>query len=95
MAQWWKFSLGDAMLATVALDELTDTLNSIYQHRQEPTLLALYRHESQGLHCHLIIYLTNNFKQLVPLDYPVQAIGVPPSDASFLAGNPSILLAKE
>lgn len=76
------------MLASEVLATIKMHLSTIYKKANEPeSLLAVYRHESQGLHCSLIVYLTNEFQCLAKLDN-TRACNTPVlSDSGFLAGN--------
>jgi hypothetical protein len=69
MSHWFKINLGDAMLATVALDQIARQLKDVYEKNAKPeTMLAIYRHESLGLHCSLMVYLTAEFQALAQLE---------------------------
>ena len=93
MTSWCKKNLGDAMLASEALSLIQMHLARLYEatalniNGKTENLLAIYRHESQGLHCSVIIYLTTEFQHIALLDSTRRCD--PPSllDAAFLAGN--------
>ena len=87
MEHWFKLNLGDAMLANEALLAVKAHLASVYEVNNKPeNLLAIYRHESQGLHCSVILYLTAEFQNLAKLSN-VLSCNIPPlSSSGFLAG---------
>lgn len=88
MNHWFKINLGDAMLATVALDEMAGQLNSVYEKSGKlETMLAIYRHESFGLHCSLMVYLTADFQAIAQLEGAEKISYTPELDSGFLAGN--------
>lgn len=92
MAHWFKLDLGDAMLASEALSTIQRHLSNVHDmHNKAENLLALYRHESQGLHCRVFVYLTDDFQQLAKLDN-VMSCHIPPlADSAFLAGDETSL----
>jgi len=88
MNKWFKVDLGDAMLATKLATDIEAKLLHIYEMHNKPSnMLAVYRHESKGMHCHLIVYLTLAFQQSAFLDGALGCGQPPMMDSSFLAGN--------
>lgn len=91
MSNWFKINLGDAMLAHEALLELKNFLSNVYEvEGREEGMLALYRHESAGLHCSVIVYLTRKFQQVAMLKNALSCDAPPLCDSSFLAGDKSL-----
>ncbi len=85
---WYRVNLGDAMLATPALERLESLLRHIHLQAEHPEdLLAVYRHESADLHCDLVIYLNAAFQELANLPDSRLRNGPVVSDCAFLAGN--------
>ncbi|MCI2282933.1 hypothetical protein L3081_05430 [Colwellia sp. MSW7] len=92
MEHWFKLNLGDAMLASIALSTIQIHLSNVYDmNNKTENLLAIYRHESQGLHCSVIVYLTENFQQLAKLDNVMRCHTPPLADSAFLAGDEACL----
>ena len=90
MSSWFRIDLGDAMLAVEALSDLKIRLSDVYAVAGRPaTMLALYRHESEGLHCSLILYLTNEFQRAAALENAAPCSIPLLADSAFLAGNQS------
>lgn len=88
MDHWFKLDLGDAMFANNALLDIKAHLSNVYEINSKPiNMLAIYRHESKGLHCSLIVYLTTEFQQLAMLDNTISCNIPPLSDSGFLAGD--------
>lgn len=60
MQQWFRKSLGDALLADVAISEITTAFQQIYGDNSGTKQAAVYlRHESEGrLQCEAIAYFT-------------------------------------
>lgn len=88
MTRWYRKNLGDAMLASDALATVQAHLAHVYTHNSKPAnCLAIYRHESQGLHCSVIVYLTENFQQVAKLENAINCPVPVLSDSAFLAGN--------
>lgn len=88
MASWYCKNLGDAMLANEALTTIQTHLANVYAASSKPkNWLAIYRHESQGLHCSVIIYLTDDFQYYALLDNTKSCIEPLLSDSAFLAGD--------
>ena len=88
MTSWYRKNLGDAMLASDALASIKTHLANVYTENNKPeNWLAIYRHESQGLHCSVIAYFTENFQQAAKLENTIHCQAPPLSDSAFLAGN--------
>lgn len=88
MTSWFSVNLGDALLSQSMLDDLQYRLSTLYERASRPeNMTALYRHESKGVHCHLIVYLTEEFQDIATLDNAVRCNAPSPSDISCLAGN--------
>tara|TARA_R110001583_G_scaffold130834_1_gene282543 strand:+ start:41193 stop:41489 length:297 start_codon:yes stop_codon:yes gene_type:complete len=88
MHSWFKVNLGDAMLANEALSDLKAYLLNVYEvEGKTESMLAIYRHESSGLHCNLIVYLTTELQRTAMLEDAVSCNIPPLSDSGFLAGN--------
>lgn len=88
---WFKVNLGDAMLAASKLDNLRVELTNIYNNAaNKNNLLAVYRHENNGLHCDLIIYLTDELQQLANLDSATPCFHPDFSDTSSLINNENL-----
>lgn len=88
MHSWLKLNLGDAMLAGDALAELKTRLTTVYDNEGQPnSMVALYRHESSGLHCNLVVYLTAPFQQAAGLENTVICQTPALADSGFLSGN--------
>lgn len=66
MTNWFKLDLGDAMLAGDLFDDIKAQLSVLYEQNvnlsknEQPKkyFQVLSRYESNGMHCHLILYLT-------------------------------------
>jgi hypothetical protein len=88
MSGWYVVNLGDALLSQSMLSELKLQLTQVYEREGKPgDLVALYRHESQGLHCDIKIYLTAEFQRVAKLPDAVSCTEPGYSDTGFLAGN--------
>ena len=87
--EWFSVNLGDALISQPTLIAHQRRLNKIYEEAGCPeNLVAVFRHESQELHCQTRLFLTSEFQQLAMLDDAV-ACGKPGWDnISYLAGNP-------
>lgn len=93
MDKWFKVDLGDAMLASKALVDIEVQLTSIYEAENKPQkMLAVYRHESQGMHCHLIVYLSSTFHRALGLKQGTICDKPPMKDSSVLVGNKDDML---
>lgn len=91
MTSWYRKNLGDAMLASEALSVIETHLANVYDVNSKPeSWLAIYRHESQGLHCSVIVYLTESFQQLAKLECAISCQAPPLSDSAFLAGDEAL-----
>lgn len=92
MQHWVRLSLGDAMLSVDAMSKVQLYLTEIYeQANMSEQMLALYRHESSGLHCSVALYLTTEFQHAALLNNAVKCHCPPLADSEFLAGNESYL----
>ncbi|MCU4675105.1 hypothetical protein N7931_05610 [Catenovulum sp. 2E275] len=70
---WYQLDLGDAMLAESELARLIPQLKACPKQSATPELcIAAYRHQSVGMHCHLILYITEAVKQSLVLVNPVK-----------------------
>ncbi|MDX2465418.1 MAG: hypothetical protein QNK31_13020 [Porticoccus sp.] len=88
MQSWFKVKLGDAMLANESLLHLKANLSNVYEVKgRAERMLAIYRHESEELHCNLVVYLTTEFQDAARLENAIRCNIPPLSDSSFLAGN--------
>ncbi|MFQ3261656.1 hypothetical protein [Reinekea sp.] len=88
MSDWYKIDLGDAMMAAMALDEIAIQLTDIYNKNSKPeNMVAIYRHESLGLHCSLMVYLTETFQVIAQYSDATKINYIPELDSGFLAGN--------
>lgn len=69
MKSWYCCSLGDAMLADAALDEMkTRTLTAYAEAPNLNDWAVYYRHESEGrLHCELVVYFSPRAAHLAGL----------------------------
>lgn len=91
MADWFKIDLGDAMLAHESLLDLKIFLSHIYEVEGSPEgMLAIYRHESAGLHCSVIVYVTTKFQQTAQLKNALTCDAPPLLDSGFLAGDSTL-----
>jgi len=85
---WFFVNLGDANLSQSQLIELESDLTNIYKKSGNPkTMLAVFRYESQDLHCHIKLFLTGDFQRVVMLKEAVQCSEPNPNSVSYLAGN--------
>ena len=88
---WFSKNLGDAMLAYLALDNVTTVCESAYQKANRPNDMAVfYRHESEGrLQCEVKVYFSpaigDTAKSLgaSPCEQPTRY------DLSLLVGSPA------
>lgn len=88
MTQWYALHLGDALIAQPRFAELERHLSGLYERAGRPShLAACYRHENQGMHCHLVVFVTAGFRELAGLEAAVPSSQPDFSDLSFLAGN--------
>ena len=88
MQNWFKVKLGDAMLANESLLHLKANLSNVYEVKgRAERMLAIYRYESEELHCNLVVYLTTEFQDAARLENAIRCNIPPLSDSSFLAGN--------
>ncbi|WP_235036461.1 hypothetical protein [Zhongshania aliphaticivorans] len=84
----YKINLGDAMLADFAMADLKVRLENIYISAGQPeNMKAVYRHESSGLHCELLVYLSAEFQTAAKLSNAIRCDGFPQIDSAHLAGN--------
>ena len=88
MLPCFKIDLGDAMLAEQALTELKPVLSDIYIRAPKPqSMWAFYRHESVGMHCHLMLYLSAELQAKAGLDKVLLCTRPTLLDACFLLGE--------
>lgn len=96
MPSWFRVNLGDAMLANEALSDLKTYLSHVYEVAGKPeSMLAIYRHESAGLHCNLIAYLTTELQSAAMLEDALSCNIPPLSDSGFLAGDEARMSEKK
>ena len=63
-------------------------LTRIYEREGKPEeMVALYRHESQDLHCDLKVFLTAEFQRAAKLAQAVTCTEPDFDNTGFLAGN--------
>lgn len=92
MKNWVSINLGDALLAGYQLSQLQKNLVDLYQRYGQPNAFAAYyRHQSNGLHCHIRVFLTLEFQHVIKLANTIQCESPEFNDLSFLAGNPDYL----
>jgi len=92
MDNWFKLNLGDAMLVNDALTKIQLSLSKVYEESNKPeSMLAVYRHESNGLHCCLIVYFTAEFQRVAAIENTASCKEPPLLDSGFLAGNERLL----
>ncbi len=88
ITSWFKINLGDAMLADEALSQMKVFLSNVYEaDGRTEGMLALYRHESAGLHCSVVVYLTTEFQKIARVKDALSCDVPPLSDSGFLAGD--------
>lgn len=88
MSDWYSINLGDALLSQSTLHDLKLQLTRIYEREGKPgEMVALYRHESQELHCDLKVFLTAEFQLAAKLAEAVICTEPDFGDTGFLAGN--------
>lgn len=59
MASWYRINLGDPMLAGEQQDQIAALVEAACRAASDPKEIAAFiRHESGGLHCEAIVYLT-------------------------------------
>jgi hypothetical protein len=88
MLPCYKVNLGDAMLAQQLLAELKQALTGIYVSANKPqTMWACYRHESVGIHCHLMVYLSAELQAKAGLNNVLVCNSPLLADACFLLGE--------
>lgn len=93
--EWFIVNLGDALISQSTLSAHQYHLTKVYQQAGSPeNLLAVFKHESQDLHCHIKLFLTSEFQELAMLDGAVRCVKPNFSCTSYLAGNPSYMLQK-
>ena len=92
MHTWFKINLGDAMLANESLSDLKVRLTRVYEVAGRPEcMLAIYRHETAGLHCNVVVYLTRKFQEAARLDDAVSCNIPPFIDSGLLVGDKAML----
>jgi len=88
ITSWFKINLGDAMLADEALSQMKIVLSNIYEEEgRTEGMLAIYRHESAGLHCSVVVYLTTEFQKIAKVKDALSCDAPPLSDSGFLSGD--------
>lgn len=92
MTNWVSINLGDALLADYQLIKLQKNLVDLYHRHGRPnSFAAYYRHESNGLHCYIRVFLTLEFQYVTKLQNTAQCEPPELNDLSFLVGNPDYL----
>lgn len=92
MAQpWYTLNLGDALLATQALERIRQMFQAESEQRSATRDMALFmRHESEGrLHCEVILYFPPNIAALAHKLGASTCAAPAPRDLGLLAGNDS------
>ncbi|TOQ86985.1 hypothetical protein CGG85_23365 [Vibrio parahaemolyticus] len=93
--EWFSVNLGDALISQSILSEYQCHLTKVYEQAGSPEcLVAVFRHESQDLHCHTKLFLTSEFQQLAMLDGAVRCAKPSFDNSSYLAGNPNYMANK-
>jgi len=90
MAQsWHSLNLGDALLATQALERIRQLFQAEYEHSSASRDMALFmRHESEGrLHCEVIVYFPPSSTALAHTLGASACTAPAPQDLGLLAGN--------
>ena len=84
----YKIDLGDAMLADQSLAELKQVLTDIFIGAHKPlTMWACYRHETVGMHCHLMLYLSVELQAKAGLDKVLLCTRPTLLDACYFLGE--------
>ena len=86
---WFSKNLGDAMLASLLLDDLEKSFQCEYTKANIPKDMALFtRHESEGrLHCEVVAYFSPASK-LIAKQVGAKPCSIPtPNDLSLKAGS--------
>jgi hypothetical protein len=88
MTGWFAKNLGDAMLATEALDQIQSSYAAIYQGAESRQGAAVFiRHESEGrLHCEVMAYFSPGAFRLAEALDAVPCRRPAPGDLSLHAG---------
>lgn len=85
---WYVVDLGDAITADVQLERLKIHLEKSYQSMDHLLpVAAYYRYESQGLHCHTMLYLTASFQQVADISQAELCMAPTSQGLMFLAGD--------
>jgi hypothetical protein len=84
---WFCKDLGDANIAQVTLEMLKDELTKIHNKCGAPkNMWAGYQYQSQGLHCHVTLFITENFQQDLKLSNVSRCLAPSPKTVEYLAG---------
>ncbi|GAA6204284.1 hypothetical protein [Thalassotalea sp. SU-HH00458] len=84
---WFCKDLGDANIAQVTLETLKDELIKIHHTCGEPkNMWAGYQYLSQGLHCHIELFITANFQEILMLANATRCLAPSPKTVEYLAG---------
>ncbi|MCG6932518.1 MAG: hypothetical protein LJE57_02670 [Gallionella sp.] len=85
---WFAKNLGDAMLATEALDQIRSTYAAVYEEAGARLSAAVFiRHESEGrLHCEVMAYFSPEAFRLAEAFDAVPCRKPSPGDLSLHAG---------
>jgi hypothetical protein len=88
MAGWFARNLGDAMLASEALDQIVASYAALYEGVESRQRAAVFiRHESEGrLHCEVIAYFSPDAFRLAEAFDAVPCGRPSPGDLSLYAG---------
>jgi len=89
MTGWFAKNLGDAMLATEALDQILASYAAIYDGAENRQSAAVFiRHESEGrLHCEVMAYFSPDAFRLAEAFDAVPCRRPSPGDLSLHAGH--------
>ena len=85
---WFCINLGDANISQITLCEIKQKMSEIFEkHAQSKDMLAVFRHESQSLHCQTQLFLTKNFQKYLKLENAKLCTKPDLKHVEFLAGN--------
>ncbi len=92
MNYWYTLNLGDAMLASEAIANVTECFMEAFIKAGQPLDMAVFaRHESEGrLHCEVIIYFSPAAQQIAETLNAKPCIQPTRTDLTLLAGKPEI-----
>lgn len=79
-------------MAAEALAGLKTCLTDMYKVAGAPqNMLAMYRHESEGLQCSVVVYLNAEFQRAAKLMNAASCKAPAQIDSGFLAGNKALM----